>query len=453
MVANKQLPLYLVVAVMLCSLLVVWPGARRAEAASMTLHSWHTKNGAKVMYVHAPQLPMVDIRVVFNAGSARDGAHPGLASLTNLLLNHGAGKWDTDQIAERFDEVGANYGASAERDMAVVRLRTLTDKKMLEQAMDTFGAVLQAPHFDPAELDRERTRTLVAIKDQKQSPGDVATLAFYKHLYGDHPYASPPTGTQQSVQQITNAEVKDFYKNYYVGKNAVIAIVGDVSRKQAANLAERSVGKLSAGEAAASLPAVAPLKKAEQVDKPFPSAQTHILVGQPGLTRGDKDYFALYVGNHALGGSGFGSRILKEIREKRGLAYSAYSYFLPMQRKGPFIMGLQTKNSQSQEALGLLRKTLARFIKEGPTQKELTHSKKNITGSFPLRIDSNQDMTQYAAMIGFYDLPLDYLDTFNDKVEQVSREQIRDAFQRRLDPDTMLTVLVGPDNVAANGAH
>jgi zinc protease len=176
-----------------------------------------------------------------------------------------------------------------------------------------------------------------------------------------------------------------------------------------------------------------------------PSKQTHILVGQEGSMRGDKDYFALYVGNHILGGGGFGSRIVEEIREERGLAYSSYSYFSPMRKKGPFIMGLQTKNGQAEEALSVLMKTLRTFIQEGPSEEELVSSKKNITGGFALRLDSNKDITEYVAMMGFYDLPLDYLATFNDRVEAVSVADIKDAFQRRVHPDEMVIVMVGGD--------
>lgn len=447
MFANRQLNRFVFVALLGLTLLGVWAAGSpvsQARAAAMDIESWRSDNGARVMYVHAPELPMVDIRVVFAAGSARDGDKPGVASLTNTLLNHGAGRWDTDAIAERFDDVGASYGASSERDMAIVTLRALTDEHILEQAMDTFSTVLTSPNFPEAEFERERARTLVAIQDQKQSPSDMASLNFYEHLYGDHPYASPTIGTEQSVKALSVKDVQAFYQRYYVGNNAVVAIVGAVSREQAEEMAERSVGRLPAGKAAPELPPVEPLKESQRVHEVFSSAQTHILVGQPGMARGAEDYFALYVGNHVLGGGGFGSRIFEEIREKRGLAYSAYSYFIPMSRKGPFQMGLQTKNSQAEKALTLLKETLTEFIDNGPTEEELTHSKKNITGSFPLRIDSNRNMVEYAAMIGFYDLPLDYLETFNDKVEQVSREDVQSAFKKHIDPDALLTVLVGP---------
>jgi zinc protease len=166
-------------------------------------------------------------------------------------------------------------------------------------------------------------------------------------------------------------------------------------------------------------------------------------MGGPGMSRRDPDYFSLYVGNHILGGGGLVSRLNEEIREKRGLSYSVYSYFSPMRRKGPYVLGLQTRNDQVGQALEIARETVKRFIKEGPTAEELEAAKKNITGGFPLRIDSNAEIVEYIAMIGFYGLPLDYLDTFSANVEAVTREQIRDAFRRRVVPDRMVTVVVG----------
>lgn len=409
----------------------------------LTIENWQTKNGARVLYVHAPQLPMVDVRIVFDAGSARDQGRAGLASCTNSLLNHGAGKWNTNALAERFDSVGAQFSNSAARDMAVLQLRSLTDAPLLEKAISTMTAIVNQPHFDKAELGRLRKQVLISLKNQLQSPGTIADKAFYRTLYQQHPYATPTAGELETVKAITRKDILAFYKQYYVGRNAVVAIVGALDKTEAKQMAERLVGNLPAGNRAPALPEVKALLQAKVVQDTYPSTQTHILVGQPGMRRGDPDYFDLYVGNHILGGGGFGSRIMKVIRDENGLAYSAYSYFLPMREDGPFVMGLQTKNESRDQALALLDKTLREFIEQGPTEDELLHAKKNITGGFPLRIDSNRDIVEYIAMLGFYDLPLDYLNTFNSKVNAVSLESIKDAFARRVDPGKLLTVTVG----------
>lgn len=415
----------------------------KIRSAGLDIETWQIDNGAKVFYVPAPELPMVDIRVVFNAGSARDGDKPGLASMTNNLLDHGAGEWNTDQIVERFDSVGAQFATSSLRDMSMFSLRSLTEKEWFTTALDTMAVILQQPKFDANELERLRQQVLVALRNEQESPSDLAERTFYKALYGHHPYATSPLGNKESVTALTRQDLVDFYNKYYVASNAIVVIVGAVDKARAKEIARKLVKPLPKGEPAPALPDVPAVTEAAVIKQQHPSTQTTIWVGQEGNERDDPDYFPLYVGNHILGGSGFGSRIVDEIREKRGLAYSSYSYFSPMQRKGPFLMGLQTKNTQARDALTLLMKTVQDFIAEGPTQAELEHAKQNITGGFALRLDSNKDILEYVAMIGFYNLPLDYLKTFNDKVENVTRDQIIDAFRRRVHPDKMITVMVG----------
>lgn len=411
--------------------------------ANPDIQHWQTANGARVYYVPAPELPMIDVRVVFDAGSAHDGDKPGLAMLTNSLLDEGTATQNANQLAETFEGVGAEYGASSLRDMAVTSIRSLTEAAAMKTALDTFAAVLATPGFPEKPFQRNRKAMLLGLQQEQQEPGSLAGKAFYKALYGDHPYGSHSSGTEASLKAMRREDVQAFHRQYYVARNAVIAIVGDVSRRQAEAIAEQLTTKLRVGERAAAVPAVAPLEKASLQRIRHDSQQTHILVGQPGMRRGDADYISLYVGNHILGGSGLVSRISDVIREQRGLAYSAYSYFAPMRENGPFTMGLQTKNAQADAALKLLGETLRDYIDKGPTEDELKRSKQNITGGWALRVDSNKKITEYVAVIGFYDLPLDYLDTFTDKVEAVTVKSIKDAFKRRIHPDKLITVMVG----------
>jgi zinc protease len=425
------------------ALLLVSLYATGVAQAMPAIQHWTTENGAGVYFVPAPELPMVDVRVVFAAGSSHDAALPGLAGLTNGLLDQGAAGLSADAIAERLDGLGAQLGSGSLRDMAWVSLRSLNDAEHFDPAFDLMVKVLSQPDFNPQDIDRERERTLVALRHSEQQPDDIAEYHFYADIYGKHPYASRPIGTEASLKRITRGDIKAFHASYYVAANATIAIVGDIDRPGAERLARRLSAALPAGKPAAPLPAVAPLIKASEEHIFHPSTQTHVLMGAPGMDRKDPDFFPLYVGNHILGGSGLVSQLYEEVREKRGLSYSVYSAFIPMQKKGPFILGLQTRNDQLEEALGVLRETLQRFHDQGPTEKELVAAKKNITGGFALRIDSNSKIIEYLAVIGFYGLPLDYLETFNDKVMAVTREQIRDAFQRRVHPDIMATDIVG----------
>ncbi|QYZ66527.1 MAG: zinc protease [Gammaproteobacteria bacterium (ex Lamellibrachia satsuma)] len=411
--------------------------------AGPVIQTWQTANGAKVLYVPAPEIPMVDVRVVFDAGSARDGDNLGVTSLTNTLLTEGAGDWSANEISERLENVGSSLDTGSLRDMAWASVRSLTEQNALNTTLDTLAAVLAQPRFNTEDLERERQATLASLLQDEQSPGTTGKKRLYHLVYGDHPYATDSEGTTASVKALTRKKIVATYKQLYVARNALVAIVGAVDREQAEAIAERVVGGLKSGEHSPKLPPVPELKKAVVETIEFPSTQSHIYVGQPGIRRGDPDYFPLYVGNHILGGSGLVSLLSEEVREKRGLAYSVYSYFLLMRQPGLFQMGLQTKNSQAQQALQVLTDTLQRFVEDGPTKAQLTAAKQNITGGFPLRISSNSKIVEYLAVIGFYNLPLDYLDAFTGKIESVTADQIRSAFRRRVHPDRMVTVRVG----------
>jgi zinc protease len=250
-------------------------------------------------------------------------------------------------------------------------------------------------------------------------------------------------GTEQSLVSITPDDVRAFYQQYYVASNATVVIVGAVSRKKAEQMVRTLMTDLPAGRKPDPLPPVADLSQSRTVKIDFPSKQSHIYVGQPGMKRNDEDFFSLFVANHPFGGSGFASRLVEVIREERGLAYSVSSYFSPMRQKGPFLMSLQTRADQTDEALSLLRSELEKYVAEGPGQEELEASISNITGSFPLDLDSNSKLLGFLAMIGFYGLPHDYLDTYLDNIRKVDRDDVRDVLKRRIDVDKMVTVIVG----------
>lgn len=414
--------------------------------ASPKIEHWTLANGARVYFVEARNLPMVTLNVVFDAGSARDSQQrSGLSMLTNHLLDHGTGELDADTIAATFEGLGVEFASSNDRDMAGVSLKSLTDRALLDPALDLFARVLAAPSFPVVSIERERQRALLGLKQAEASAGDVAAKAFFAQLYKGHPYALPTEGSATGLKALTRADLAAFHARYYVGRNAVLALIGDINLREAKSIAERVLGDLPAGEAAPPLPKVTdvvPRGRAEKV-LAHPSTQTHIMIGEPGMMRNDPDYFPLYLGNFVLGGSGLISRLSQEVREQRGLSYSVNSYFMPLHEPGPFLLGLQTKNSQRAEALAVVRRVLKEFTEKGPTPEELAAAKKNVTGGFPLRIDSNRKIAEYLTVIGFYGLPLSYIDDFIPRIEAVTAEQIRDAFRRRVHPEQMLTVVVG----------
>ena len=380
--------------------------------------------------------------VVLDAGSARDGELPGLARFTSAMLTEGAGDWDADALAERLESRGIELGASSLRDMAWVSMRSLTDPEVLDVALETAQVVLSAPRFDSDAIERVRQQMQIGLRRELQSPGSVAKRRFYRSLYVDHPYAHPPGGEEASLAAIDRDDLQRFHQRFYVAANAVVAIVGAVDRTAAERIAERVTSSLDVGQHASPLPPV-PVVNGGELRESFPSSQTHIYVGQSGMARHDPDYYPLYVGNHVLGGGGLVSTLGDEVREKRGLSYSVYSYFSPMRVDGPFLMVAQTKNEQANDALAVMRDTLNRFVEQGPDEKELEAAKQNLIGGFPLRIASNAKIVEYLAMMGFYDYPLDWLDSLTDKLAAVDIQQVRDAFARRINATAGIAVVVG----------
>ena len=417
--------------------------------AAPKIEQWQTSNGVKTLFVAAPELAMLDIAITFDAGSGRDAELSGLSQLTHGLLNAGSGSLNANAIAEKFEDVGAQYGASVNLDRSSVALRSLTDSALLEPALETFIQLLTQPSFPDKDFQRLKNQALISIKDSAQRPADMASRAFYKAVYGDHPYAKSASGYKETIESMSLDDVKEFHQQYLVAENAMIAIVGGIDLAQAKKIAEHVSSQLPAG---VKPEAIEPPKASDQVADiyiPFPSQQAHVYLGHLGIQRGHEDYFSLYTGNHVLGGGGFTSRLVKEVRVERGLSYSVYSYYFPMHLPGPFTLGLQTRTDQAQQAAEVSLQTIEKFLSEGPTDEELALSKNNIIGGFPLRIDSNRDILGYLSLIGFYDLPLDYLETFTDNIAAVSHEQIRSAFSKHLHPEKLVKVIVGGPEVGS----
>ena len=262
-------------------------------------------------------------------------------------------------------------------------------------------------------------------------------------LYPSHPYGMDESGEIDTITAMKRDDLIAFYNTHYSAKSAVIALMGDMTEAQAKTIAEDAAKGLPQGAAVPKIAEVTYPQSANTQRIAHPASQAHIFLGYPGIKRGDADYFALYLGNYVLGGGGFVSRLTEEVREKRGLVYSVYSYFMPMAEIGPFQIGLQTKKEQADEATKVVNATVAKFIAGGVTEKELKAAKDNIIGGFPMRIDSNAKILDYLSLIGFHNLPLTYLEDFNKSVAKVTAAQIKDAFQRRVKPENFVSVTVG----------
>ncbi|MBF7729956.1 M16 family metallopeptidase [Pseudomonas sp. N040] len=410
---------------------------------ALNIQTWQTADGSKVLFVAAPELPMLDLRVTFAAGSSHDGSQPGLATLTNAMLNEGIAGKDVTQIAEGFENLGAEFGNGAYRDMAIASLRSLSAPEQRTPALQLFAEVIGRPTFPADSLARIKNQLLAGFEQQKQNPGKLAALALFERLYAEHPYAHPSEGTLQSIPTIDSAALHAFHGKAYSAGNAVIALVGDLSRSEAEAIAAQVSAALPAGPALPKVSAAQPPAAGQQHIE-FPSSQTNLFLAQLGVDRQDPDYPALYLGNQILGGGGFGTRLMEEVREKRGLTYGVYSSFSPMQARGPFMINLQTRAELSAGTLQLVRDILRQYLAEGPTQKELDDAKRETAGSFPLTTASNADIVGQLGAIGFYDLPLTQLEDFMAQVQAQTVDSVKAAMQKHLSADALVIVSAGP---------
>ena len=410
---------------------------------TLDIQEWQTTAGTKVLFMAAPELPMFDLRLTFAAGSSKDQQTFGLASLTNAMLDEGTGSLDAGQIAARFEDLGAEFSSGSYRDMAVVTLRSLSDSKLSTPALELFSQVASQPSFPAASLARIKNQLLAGFEYQKQNPGQLASLALFEQLYGEHPYAHSSSGSAESVPTITRQQLQRFHRTYYNANNAQIALVGNLTLAQAKAISEKISARLPKGNAAALTPE--PVKSsASNTHIEFPSTQTHILLAQLSVKRGDPDYPALFVGNQILGGGGFGTRLMEEVREKRGLTYGIYSSLSPMQATGPFMINVQTRAQLSEATLQLVQDLLRDYITNGPTEAELADAKRESLGSFPLSAASNSAIVGQLAAIGFYDMPLTWMSDFMQDIQKLSVADIHQAFQRHLNPDQLVIVTAGP---------
>jgi len=418
--------------------------------AALQIQSWHLANGAKVLFVENHSIPILDISVEFDAGSRRDPTgKSGTASLTSAMLARGLREVSTPvtepamteaQISDALADIAAQRGGGASGDRGGASLRTLSSRTERDTAVTLLARILAHPSFPQDFFARDKARMISAIKEDETKPESIANKAFWRVLYGAHPYAQHETVA--SVESITRDDLVAFHNRHYVANRAIIAMIGDITRAEADAIAQELTKRLPQGEPLSTMPPVQVAPASEEWIA-HPASQAHIALGMPAIARGDEDYFPLMVGNYTLGGGGFVSRLTHEVREKRGLSYSVYSYFNPLAQPGPFQAGLQTQKEQTEAALKVVRDTIATFLREGPTEKELKAAKDNLVGGFALRIDNNRKILDNMAAIGFYNLPLDYLDTWTTKVQKVTVEDIKAAFQRKLALDGMSTVVVG----------
>lgn len=419
--------------------------------AILPIETLDTVKGAKAYLIQTKSLPMIDVEVSIDAGSRYDPENKnGLASLAAQLSTLGAGSGKASlseaQIADAIADLGASISVSASSERTILRIRSLSRADLREQVVQLAAVILAKPSYDAKVVDREKQRLITALLEAQTKPETILQQNLRRAVYGKYPLAYYPT--PKTVAAISAADIRNFHTTFYRSDRISVNIVGDVDRAQANGIVRDLLAGLpQTGPAIAPLPAMeqtpqGPLSQRE-VQIPFNTQQAHIAMGMTAITRSNPDFFPLLVGNYVLGGGGFVSRLMAEVREKRGLAYSISSYFAPGKDAGFFEAGMQTKKDQAKLGLEVMQKTISQFIADGPTPEELVAAKSNLVNGYPLRLDSNRKLLDNLSGITWNNLPLDTMETWTKQVEAVSLEQIRAAFQKHLDMNRMQIVVVG----------
>jgi zinc protease len=419
--------------------------------AGLAIEHWTQANGVQVYLVRSDSLPMLDVQVDIDAGERRVPAgQTGLAGVTAMMMGKGIQgvgarpAMDENALVEAWADLGAEFGVNAGADRMSFRLRTLTRPDVLNGAVALAAQQLAAPSFAAEVWQRESARLSAAWREAQTRPSTLADRTFQAAVHGNHPYgreASPETWGAIGVEAM-----RDFYRRHAQLCDARVTLVGAIDRPGADALVARLLAGWTAHGCSPRPPVaeVLPLAKAHNASLPFAgAAQAQIWIGQPGFPRSDPDFLVLTLGNHILGGGGFTSRLTQELREKRGLTYGVFSFFSPGRHAGAFAVSMQTRPDQAQQAVELIHAEIRRFVQDGPTEQELAEAKASLIQGFALRLDSNRKWLDNVAALAWNGLPLDYLDTWTQKIDAISAEQVRQAFQRVLQPERMVTVVVG----------
>ena len=434
-----------------CCVIILVFGLLQSAQAILPIEKLDSVKGAKAYLVQTQALPMLDIEISIDAGDRFDPTgKSGLASMTAELMNYGArsskGALSEAQIADEIADLGANFGISVGGERAVIRIRSLSRKDLRDRAVQLASAMLSAPTYDAKILEREKQRAITGLLEAETKPESVLERRFRKSVYGNYPLSESPS--VKSVGSVSVSDLARFHQQFYRGDRIIVSIVGDVSPAEANEIVEVLLKNVP--QSGAAIPALPQFERSpieplasRQIYIPFDSQQAHIAMGMTAITRSNPDYFPLIVGNYILGGGGFVSRLMSEVREKRGLAYSVFSYFAPGKDTGIFQAGLQTKGDQATLALEVMNSTIANFIANGATPSELQAAKANLVNGFPLRIDNNRKLLDNVSSIAWNDLPLDTLETWTTKVDAVTLEQVSAAFQKYLAMDRMKIVVLG----------
>lgn len=435
-----KMPMRMITAALLIG--TFWIGSVRPVGAMPPVNRLSLPNKMVLLLAEEHSLPFVTFQVVVDGGSRQDpNGKEGLAFLTAKGLLLGTSKQTLVSINEALDFMGASLNVSANKDYATISLRVL--KKDLEKGLGLLAETITRPIFPEEELRKEASKILGAIKSAEENPGQIAQKAFNGIVFQDSPYSHPVEGTKESVPKLTREDVVRFYKTFYHPNNAILSIVGDITLKEVKTQIIPLFAEWPEGSIPKSMVGQDVVEKGRIVRINRNLAQANIIIGGIGVARSNPDYYALTVMNYILGGGGFGSRLMEEIRVKRGLAYSVSSFFDPKKFQGVFQVVLQTKNASAREAIALALKEMGLIRKEPVSAEALQRAKNYLIGSFPMRFDTQGKLVNFLSQVEYFGLGLDYPEKYPALIKSVSREDVLRVAQKYLHPEQSLQVIVG----------
>ncbi|WP_299501027.1 pitrilysin family protein [uncultured Roseobacter sp.] len=397
--------------------------------------------GLTAWLVEDHSIPFVALEIRFRGGASLDA--PGKRGAINLmtgLLEEGTGEMDARAFARETEALATSFGFDVSDDSLSVSARFLTENR--DASIELLRAALQEPRFDEQAIERVRQQVLSGIRSEAKDPNDIAGRSFDQIAFGDHPYASSLSGTEESVTALTRDDLLDAHKAVLAQDRIYIGAVGDITPEELAALMDELLSGLP--EQGAPMPPMAEITIPGGVTVvPFDTPQSVALFGHVGIPLEHPDYFAATLLNQILGGGGFESRLMEEVREKRGLTYGVYSYLVPKDLAATYLGSVSSANDRIAQAIEVIRAEWSKAAAEGGTQAELDDAKTYMTGAYPLRFDGNGPIAQIMVGMQMSGLPIDYIATRNDRVEAVTLEDVKRVAGELLDPDGLHFVVVG----------
>ena len=414
------------------------PGAKYADRIQQVV----SPGGIEAWLVEDHSIPLMAMQFGFKGGATQDPkGKEGLADFLTAMLDEGAGDIGSKEFQAQLDEYAIRIDFDASRDAFDGNLQTLTRNR--DKAIELMHLALNKPRFGKNALERMRGQLLTGLKFAAKDPNKIASRTWFKTAYGDHPYARSVKGSQASIKSITSKDLEAYRRKIFAKDTLRIGVVGDITAKELALILDKVFGELAEKSDLVAIPEVTKITGSTRKVITMDNPQSVAVFGHQGIKREDKDFIPAYVLNYILGGGGFASRLMTEVREKRGLAYSVYSYLYPLDHGALFLGGVATKNEALDKSLDVITSELKRLAEKGPSATELENAKRYLTGSYPLRFDTSSKIASQLLWIQMDDLGLDYIDTRNQKVEDVTHEQIKAVAKRLIQPDQLIITIVG----------